>query len=290
MIPLGSQVTEQLNKLGVSPELLQDRIGQLHQAPINALSHLSAAYAQAASKSTSKYSADVNDARVGIAPAWSNPAPMEAMSDRARFIVQNYFRERVPLHPSARKLDDLKQGRRRRGAAMVRRLHRDPAMRKSFEHSTALEVVKDGRLDGTVTVSAMTAGRSATPLSPGLTGNLYSFLGAMDTAVLDYAKQLGVYSSSSPDAFFGSGETLDLYGKGSQYGVSSPSTTGVFGMSGPGTVGGTPTTGDQSSGLDTKIMQLQRMMTKRTEMYDAVRTVFDKYNESARTSINNMKA
>ena len=297
MVPLGNHVTEQLNQLGISPEVLGDRLGRLHRAPINALTHLSAAYAQAAAPRSDRFSAEIHDGRVGIAPAWSNPSPSEAMADRGRYIHRTYHRQRVPLHPTARTLDGLR-GPGRRGAAMVRRLHRDPIMRRSFEHSTALEVVRDGRLDGTVSVCAMTAsGRSATPLaSPAISGNLYGFLGAMDAAIIEYAKELGVYSSSSPDAFFGEGDDLMMYGKGGQtYGVPSPSTTGVFGLRRSddreaGDEFPPPENGDQAQGLDTHVMQLKRMMDKRSQMYDIVRTVFDKYNQAANTSIGNMKA
>lgn len=288
MVPLGSQVTEQLNRLGIAPEVLQGRLGQLQRAPVHALSNLSAAYAQASSvPGAGKFGLDVSDERVGIAPAWSNPAPSEALRTRARFIHRTYHRERVPAHPSARALSAL-TGRRRRGALMVRRLHRDPVVRQAFEKSTALQVVRDGRMDGTVSVAAMSAGRSATPLVPGGgSNNLYSFLGAMDAAIIEQSKKLGVYASSDPDVFFGDGRDLDLYGKGTQYGVPSPSTTGVFGMSDRNPA---PATGDQSMGMDTRVMQLKRMMDKRNQMYDIVRTVFDKYNEAARTSIGNMKA
>ncbi len=299
MVPLGSHVTEKLDQLGISPEVLGDRLGRLQRAPINALTHLSAAYAQAAAPRSDRFSAEVHDERVGIAPAWTNPPPSEAMADRGRYIHRTYHRQRVPLHPTARTLDGL-DGPRRRGTAMVRRLHRDPILRRSFEHATALQVVRDGRLDGTVSVSAMTAsGRSETPLaSPALSGNLYDFLGAMDSAILEYAKKLGVYSSSSPDAFFGEGDDLLLYGKGQSYGVPSPSTTGVFGMSRPGAQHQNhqgsefpaPETGDQAQGVDTHVMQLKRMMDKRSQMYDIVRTVFDKYHQAASTAIGNMKA
>ena len=296
MVPLGSQVTEQLNKLGISPEVLQDRLGRLQQAPVGALSNLSAAYLQASWRpGADKFGTDVADERVGIAPAWSNPTPDETLQQRARYVYRTYHRDRVRAHPTARNMSGL-TGRRRQGALMVRRLHRDPVLRQSFERSSALQVVRDGRMDGTVSVAAMSSGRSATPLYPGNTNNLYGFLGAMDAAIVEYSKTLGVYSSSNPEAFFGEGRDLDLYGKGSQYGVPSPSTTGVFGMTTPGSspVASSPTpapvNGDQSPGLDTQVMHLKRMMDKRSQMYEIVRTVFDKYNESARTSINNLKA
>ena len=296
MVPLGNQVTEQLNQLGISPELLQSRLGRLERAPINALSHLSAAYAQAAlSTGGDKFAAEVQDGRVGMAPAWSNLSPHEAMQTRARFVHKTYHRVRVPRHASAGNMSAL-TGRHQRGALMVRRLHRDPVMRQAFERSTSLQVVRDGRMDGRVSVAAMQAGQGQ-PSGPsgGIPNNLFGFLTAMETAVLEQAQKLGVYSSTDPEVFFGEGRDLDLYGKGSHYGVSSPSTTGVFGFSNSANIGTAsgnvaPPTGDQSAGLDTQVMQLKRSMDKMMQMYDLVRTVFDKYNESAKTSIGNMRA
>ncbi len=288
MVPLGSQVTEQLNKLGIAPELLQARLDRLAQAPLQALTNLSDAYAQASlATGVDKFGPDVTDARVGLAPAWHNPPPTEMMRARARFVHRTYHRDLAPRHASAGQLNAL-MGRQGRGAMMVRRLHRDPVMRQSFERATALQVVRDGRMDGAVTVSGMASGRSSnTPAAlPG--NNLYSLLGAMDTAIVEQAQKLGVYASSDPEVFFGEGRDLDLFGKGSQYGVPSPSTTGVFGFTASGQPA--PATGDQSMGIDTRVMQLKRMMDKRSQMYDLVRTIFDKYNESARTSIGNMKA
>ncbi|MEL7371666.1 MAG: hypothetical protein AAFN74_22270 [Myxococcota bacterium] len=295
MVPLGSQVTEQLNKLGIAPELLQSRLSGLQKAPVDALSNLSAAYAQTASTSSvSKFGPDVSDNRVGMSPAWSNPPPKEAMRERARYIYRTYHRDQVPLHASARDMSGL-VGRQRRGAMMVRKLHRDPATRRSFEHATALQVVRDGRMDGRVSVSAMTA-PSQSSSSSRIPNNLFGMLSAMDTEILNYAKELGVYSSSAPEAFMGDGRSLDMLtgGAGNQFGVPSPSTSGVFGMTG---VGGTssgpnpaPVNGDQSQGLDTRILQLRRMMDKKSQMIDIVRTTFDKGNEAAKTAIGNMRA
>lgn len=292
MVPLGSQVTEQLNQLGIAPELLQARLGQLEGAPVNALSHLSAAYAEAAwSTRADKFRSEVNDARVGMAPAWSNPPPREMMQTRARYIYRTYHRDLVPRHASAAAMTGL-TGRNRTGTMMVRRLHRDPVLRASVERATALNIVRDGRMDGRVSVSAMTTGAQSAGLPglPGASSNLYGFLGAMDAAIIEKSKKLGVYSSSDPEVFFGEGRDLDLFGKGSQYGVPSPSRTGVFGFTTNDGRPIAPPTGDQSMGLDTQVMELKRMMDKRSQMYDIVRTIFDKYNESARTSINNMKA
>ncbi len=299
MVPLGSQVTEQLNKLGVSPELLQSNLDQLRRAPLPALSNLSAAYAQAAwapgaGTVATKFGPEVNDARVGLAPPWSNLEPTQALGSRARYIFKTYHRDRVPMHPTAKSLDGM-VGQSRNGALMVRRLHRDPVLRQAFEHTTALNVVRDGRMDGTVSVAAMTGYRPTGPSAPVPT-TLNDFLAAMDTAILDYSKTLGVYSSSQPEVFFGEGKDLDMVGKGGQLG-SSPSTSGVFGLTGgtgsAGAVTGSlppPENGDQALGIDTRIMQLKRMMDKRSQMYDLVRSVFDKYNEAAKTAINNMRA
>ncbi|MEM7675278.1 MAG: hypothetical protein AAF449_04650 [Myxococcota bacterium] len=291
MVPLGNQVTEQLNKLGIAPELLQSRLSGLQKAPVDALSHLSAAYAQTALASgVGKFGPEVSDSRVGMSPAWSNPPPMEAMRERARYVYRTYHRDQVPLHASARDMGGL-VGRQRRGTMMVRKLHRDPVTRQSFERSTSLQVVRDGRMDGRVSVSPMTSNTKSAPSSP-IPNNLFGFLSAMDTAIIEYAKELGVYSSSTPEAFLGEGRDLDMLsgGKGSQYGVPSPSTTGVFGMSGSGQPNPAPVNGDQSQGLDTRILQLKRMMDKRSQMIDIVRVTFDKYNESAKTAIGNMRA
>ena len=302
MVPLGNQVTDQLHQLGISPEIIEARLGRLQRAPVNALSHLSAAYAQAAAgSSATQFGTDISDDRVGMAPAWSNLAPSEALQSRARYVFKTYHRPRVLRHPTATGMPGL-EGRQRQGTMMVRRLHRDPVLRQAFERATALEVVRDGRMDGTVSVAAMTStgGSTAASTAGYVPTTMYDFLGAMDTAILEQAQKLGVYASSDPEVFFGEGRDLDLFGKGSQYGVPSPSTTGVFGFgSGATGLGGTgldgtgpqtPEGGDQSMGLDTRVMQLKRMMDKRSQMYDIVRTVFDKSNEAARTAINNLKA
>ena len=308
MVPLGSQVTEQLNQLGISPELLQSKLDQLQRTPLQALTNLSAAYAQAAwapgaGTAATKFGPEINDARVGLAPPWSNLDPMDALGTRARFIFKTYHRNRVPAHASAGGLEGL-MGRTRNGAMMVRRLHRDPVLRQAFERSTALDVVRDGRTDGTVSVAAMSASARTGTTGP-VPATLNDFLASMDTAILDYAKTLGVYSSTQPEVFFGEGRDLEMIpglneGKGGQFG-ESPSTSGVFGYGSGGAVTGSggpfgaggapaPENGDQADGIDTRILQLKRMMDKRSQMYDLVRSVFDKYDESARTAISNMRA
>ena len=67
--------------------------------------------------------------------------------------------------------------------------------------------------------------------------------------------------------------------------------TGGEGYFSGGSFAGTGETESGSPGsTDQQVLNIKRMMDKRNQMYDLIKSVFDKHNESAKTAIGNMRA
>jgi hypothetical protein len=151
-------------------------------------------------------------------------------------------------------------------------------------------------------------------------GNLNALLAAMDAAVMKAAQAIrpgyGSYEASKgslgslidgpfPSAGGGSSYGLDGGDEDSQDGeegsgddgssssTSSTSASGALTAGPPAPISQLPEAnagrGKSSDSVDVGTLQLQRILTKRDQMYDLVRQVFDKYNSNAMAAINNLK-
>ncbi len=288
---LGTNASEQLNKLGIPQEVVVGQMRSLDRSSLARLSRLGNGFGRmsagdVARVGVNKFSRQVKDARQDVPQPWSNLTPAQALEQRGAYIEGTYYQEAASEHASAgNPFPALFNRHRRRGAIMVQRMLTDPLILEAFERQTQLTVVNDGRQDGGVSVSAMSAGNAAASGASGggfgsVPGNMWDVLSRMDEAIMVEAAGIAGGVSSGVNFLFGLGE-----GVGSSNGSSG---YGGFGMGGTGTVENGD--GSSSSSIDLMTFQLKRLMDKKTQAYDLVRSVFDKHNEGAKTAINNMKA
>ncbi len=280
---LGTNASEQLNKLGIPQEVVVGQMQKLDRSSLARLSRLGNGFGRMSAGDVSavgvnKFSRQVKDARQDVPPAWSNLTPAQALEERGQFLAQTYYLEQAAEHASAgNPFPALFNRHRRRGAVMAQRLLEDPVTLKAFEKQTQLTVVNDGRQDGAVSVSAMTGGGSTS--STGGFGapptNMFDVLMAMDEAIMAEAASIST-STTSVGLLFGIGEGVGSSNSSSGY--------GGFGMT------GSAENGQSQESVDLMTLRLKRLMDKKTQAYDLVRSLFDKHNEGAKTAINNMKA
>lgn len=282
---LGQNVSEQLNNLGIPQEVMVGRLARLDRSSLARLSRLNNGFTAVAGPAvrTNKFTRKVDDARVDIPKAWSNPTPSQSRRVRGSFAAPTYYiGQPLTQHESANNpFPALFDPGRRLGAMMAIRLQNDPIMRQAFERGSQLMYVDDGRTDGAVSVSAMTAApHAATP--GGSPQNMFDIFMAMDEAIMREAASIGLGVSGAADLIFGGNPDSGGYG----------SLAGAEGIIRRGMVTASSAepepTNDQS--VDLMTFRLKRLMDKRQQAYDLYRSVFDKNNEAAKTSINNMRA
>ena len=287
MVALGNRVSEQLARLGIPAEQVGAQLGSLSPAKLAALSSdLNVAFG-AQALATNKFAGDVQDSRWNIASALSNPTPRESLRDRGVFARGTYYQARTPRHPSARSpFEGLLGKYTKTGTIMARKLHMDAAARQSFEKQSALTVVRDGRADGAVSVSAMTSSGPAS--SGGTPQSFWDMFNAMDQAVLAEAARLGSAASAGAELYGSTGGVGSSGAPSGYLGGLSSGQDAYFGSSST-YLNGTSDSDSQGS-TDEQVLVVKRMMDKRNQMYDLFKSVLDKHNESAKTAIGNMRA
>lgn len=278
---LGSNATEQLNKLGIPQDVVVGQMQKLDRSSLARLSRLGNGFGRMAigeSVRVNKFSRQVKDARQDVPKAWANPSPSQVLKTRGPFVEGTYYQERPEIHPSANDpMPALFNRHRRHGAVMVQRLLGDDITLKAFERATQLEVVNDGRRDGAVSVSAMTGNAAASSGYGVPPQTMFDVLMQMDEAIMKEAASLGLGVTGASDWLF-SGDTVGSSNGSSSYGMNDNTATG------------SQASDDNASSVDLMTFELKRLMDKKTQAYDLVRSVFDKHNEAAKQAINNMKA
>lgn len=279
---LGTNASEQLNKLGIPQEVVVGQMASLDRSSLARLARLGNGFGRMSMGDVSavgvnKFSRQVRDARQDVPPAWSNPTPSQALEERGEFLAKTYFLQGTTDHPSAgNPFPALFNRHRRRGAVMVQRLLNDPLSLSAFEKQTQLTVVNDRRQDGAVSVSAMSGGSSSSNAYAPPPGNtMWDVLNQMDEAILAEAARISG-NVTGIDALFGSGEGVGTSNQSSGY--------GGFGFT------GTPESQQANGSVEIMVLAIKRLMDKKTQAYDLVRSLFDKHNEAAKTAINNAKA
>lgn len=290
MMQLGDAVQARLNQLGISPEALA-QLGGVSEQRLAALSErIDINFETADPLSGNKYSGTVQDGRWNIGKPMGVLDPQASKQERGAYASGTYYEARPSGHPSAEDLfSALLDPETQAGAMFARGLQTNDQLRQRFEHQAALHVVPDGRADGMVSVSALTAPSG----SGGLTGGgssqtFFDLLNQMDQAIMEEASRLGGMMTAGSD----------MYGwtRASQpsQGVSGFSADGPFSGGDSYFGGGTPPVGseatDSAQGVDEMTLEIKRLMDKRNQMYDITKSVFDKYNDAAKVAIQNMKA
>lgn len=307
---LGQLSSEQLGKLG--------QLSKLGTAQVDVRS----------AQRTNRFSAELKDGRSSIAKPFANLTPTQALEERAAYLSGTYGTESSPKHASAdSSLSNLLHPRRSQATKTNIALEQRPELRERVGTAVGALIVDDGRTDGVISVqrntastsSAMTSSSSvsapiAQPTQSYGTDNMWSIMMAMDQAILNEAARLGLGQSAglvSSTGAAGSTTTdyLDAMGLWSLtpdegdvtewmgFGQSSSTASTSSGMtssaltstSSTNTATGTTGTEDDAGSLDVQIMQLKRMIDKKTQMMELYSQSMSKYNQSANNIITNMK-
>lgn len=305
MVVLGTQVREQLGKLGLPPEALGAQLGGMSP---KRLARLGAGLAMPGLAGQ-----PFGGARraPSIPKAFSNMPPKAALAQNAPFVSGTYASEAHAAHSTAeRPLRYLLHPRRSRAARMTLGLVRRPELRERVGTAVGAQVAADGRTDGVVSIerrprgAARTGGTARGPSMPPPqrshgTGSIWEIMLAMDEAILNEAARLGLGQGSGTQGTPGFMEAMGLWsltpddddptayaslGR-AQGGSSSSSTNGVRAAGLTGTVGPE----NENSGLDVDIMRLKRQIDKKTQMMELYSQTLSKYNSSANSIIANMK-
>lgn len=308
MAHLGTRITEQMTRLGFPVERLGQELAELSKTlPPALLEQLSVGYGQAA-LAKNRFSKDLEDARVNLPKAFFNPSPADLPKLRRLAVAPSYTAlagSQPELDPNLELDALLKAGS---GAVrMMRALEQDAVLREAFEKKAGFAVQLDGRRDGRL--SAASAGSKSftpksTPASASVTKShamtaapgrpaIEEALMAMDAMITQEARRVGAHQQAAGGQAGQGGAGIDpdlaglpFYGTAGQLDpVFAP---GGLGGGEVGATGATAAAGDGS--VDIRMMRLKRMMDKRNQMYDAVRAIFDKWNEATKNAINNMRA
>ena len=317
---LGTQIREQLGRLGIAPETLDARLKELSTGGLERLKSLETLDAQA-TLSRNRFSGELKDARSDMPEAFSNPPPRHSRASIEPFIHQTYAQDASPTHASA---DDpwphLLSPNRHEAATMGLALQRRPELRESVGTSLGAMIADDGRADGIITVQRGpqpgSPGAPRAPVSPPTAptrdyrnASIWEIMLAMDQAILEQAAALGVGSgSTSGDA--GTVDMMQAMGLWSltpdegdpsewmAFGQAGSAGTSAAGQAGfpepapdPGLGAPTGTVGpeNQNSGTDVEIMNLKRQIDKKTQMMELYSQTIDKFDQSANNIITNMK-
>lgn len=301
-----------LGRLGVSAEILNRPLDQLSKAPLSMLRELRTAYAAGASVEANKFGRNVTDARVDFPPFGQNPEPKVAFQQLKASVGKTYYRPTIARHESAGSIyAQLLDPETQRSAKLARLLDKSPAVRSAFGKIAGAAVVRDGRMDGTVSLRTQEVGVSTSALTATTTraaarprgtipNNIYEMLNAMDQAVLEQAQSLRPGQGSAVELGKGSllGELISGGLKSREDDDDSDDddenrdrSQGSLALGLEG--GGKPVQGFDIAGptesIDVGTLALKRLMDKRDQMYEIVRQTNDKFNQAAKTAIDAMR-
>lgn len=312
MVKVDSRLGDLFGQLGLSPQSIESQARGLSQ---RRLAQLEASYTQSIEALRWVQGPGGSER---MAPFGYVPPAGDAKARLAALVGRLYGEGDVfAPHPSVEHPLQLAFSRRRNALVMNRRIERDDSFRQRLEPHVGGKVIAHGRHDGGVTVQRMRSHGTSSGWTPGAPAgnpyagstNVYDLFMQLDAAVLGQASNIGSYES-------GVG-WLNLYGDVDGWGPSGYTSPGynAFGMSArrdpteplanpdgtpqnatriPGTRYGGPAIGVQSenpdSTTDTATLRLERLMRKRSEMYDLYKNIWSKYNEAAKTAVDNMRA
>jgi hypothetical protein len=260
-------------------------VGQLQEGSLDKLKRLRSAYTVPTAALT-KYQAAA-DRTSDMPPFGWNPAPRDALSSLAPSAGSTYYQEEIAEHRTAKDpYSALLDRFTKRGQILAMAIHRRNDLRMSVERIAVGRVLPDGRNDGTITIET---GRRSREQSSAMVGQRLEEMA--DKVPPELLKQfLELYSSQSSfgpfglftngmdgEDFSGSFDSSNLDGSGSDYGSGSSSGGGIGNF-------------DQSSGLDTEILKLKRMIDKKTHATELYSQTLTAYNNSAKNIIEKMRA
>lgn len=319
MVKVDARLGELFGQLGISTQSIE---AQARGLSGQRLAKLENSYAQALG--STKWLQDLKPSSPSMVPFGYVPSPDEVKARLSAMVGGLYGGggDVFAPHPSVDHPLQLAFTRRRQAMVMNRRIEQDASFRERLGPHLGGQVVAHGRYDGGVTVQRMRSHGAGSGWAPGApSGNPYAggstvwdLFMQMDAAVLGQASSMGSYES-------GVG-WLNIYGDADGWGGSGYESPGynAFGMSMasntsrsnpldrlidpnlalqnasriPSTSLTGPAVGVQSpnpdSTSDTATLRLERLMRKRSEMYDLYKNIWSKYNESAKTAIDNLRA
>lgn len=318
MVKVDARLGELFGQLGISSQSISDHARRLSD---QRLAKLEASYAQ--SIGAPKFLEAANQPG-GMALFGYMPPPDEVKARVAAMVGGLFGRGDIfAPHPSIENPLELAFSRRRRRALIMnRRVEQDASFRERLGPHVGGKVIAHGRHDGGLTVQRMRShGASTGQATPGAPygnpyaagTNVYDLFMMLDAAVLGQAANMGSYESGVSwlnlhDDMPGWGSS-GYQGAGyNQYGMSSrrpdplehggtlmdPDAALQNARRQPSTRLASPAFSAQpenpDSTSDLATMRLQRLMTKRSQMYDLYKTIYEKYNQGAKTAIDNMRA
>jgi hypothetical protein len=309
MVEVGRKVGDLLGQLGsASAEVLEKSLGSLSKTSLARLQNLKLAYGTAALEAN-KFGKVTADGRANIPPPGFNPHPTQAMKERAVFLGATYAQEpEIERARSTDPLPGLMNAKTKRRTELSMLVQQEASVRSRFEKIAGGQVVTNGRVDGTISMmTPQVAGVSGGMATSALTGgggpaggkpNVYAMLMAMDQAVLDEAQRMrpgasqfweldvGVGSLSEEESQYQLGrDDEDEEGESSSALMAKRAMDaglGVKDLLQPKDQGG--------ESVDTGTLRLKRLNDKREQMYDLYNKMNDKYNQSAKAAIDNMRA
>lgn len=319
MVEVGRKVGDLLGQLGSSAEVLEKSLGSLSKTSLARLQNLKLAYGSAALESN-KFAKTTADGRANIPPFCHNPNPANAMKERAAFLGGTYAQE--PEHERSKNTDPLPglmNAKTRRRTELSMLVQSEESVRNRFEKIAGGQVVPDGRVDGTISMmtpqvrgaresiarESGASGMATSALTSGGAGpvgnkpNVYALLMAMDQAVLDEAQRMRPGADQFWELDVGVGSLSDeeetQYRLGmndeDEEGESSSALMSRRGMdAGLGTKDLLNAQDQGGESVDTGTLRLKRLNDKREQMYDLYNKMNDKYNQSAKAAIDNLRA
>ncbi len=283
MVALPVHSKELLNALGPSADIIGTQVGQLDAGSLDKLKRLRSAYS-IPTASLTRYQAAA-DRSSDLPPFGFNPHPKDALSSLEESVGTTYHRDRVAKHPTARnRFTALLDRHQQRAQVLAMAIRKRSDLRTAVERIAVGRILPDGRNDGVLTIQ--TNKKAAGMQSAAMVGQKIEQQASLATPEL--LKQfLDLYynqASFGPFGLFASGmegfsldeSSLDGssdYGDSSDF--SSPTSVGQF---------------DQSSGLDTDILKLKRMIDKKSQATDLFSQTLTAYNNAAKNIIDKMRA
>ena len=316
MVALETKVREQFGKLGLPPELVDARLGELSADRLERLKKLKSLDAQTELQGN-RFAGGLQDNRLRVAKAFSNPSPAVAQEGISAFVAGNYAQDGTAAHPSAQKpLKFLLNARKSAASIKSMALSQRPELSTRVATAVGAQVVSDGRTDGVVSIQRPASpspgsGQYVPPPPSSRLNTIGDILTAMDEAILLRAAELGLGQGSGlggTPAFLEAmglwslkpddGDAADWLGfggydesSGGSPSTSSNNTAPSPGNQHPGSAEAEviAESGAGNSGLDVEIMRLKRDIDKKTQLMEAFSQSVTKYHQSAQNIITNLK-
>lgn len=303
MIESGRRVGDLLQKLGLPAEAMNARLGDVLRKSGGSIERLRLGFGRAAEPN--KFTHGFVDARVEIPPAGYVPPPSTFRARKGAEFEKTYgSAPRSIAAKSSTSFLALLDPKRMQAAKLTRLVQINARVRETFEKVAGGQVLLDGRCDGKLSMveSGGTNVKTSAMSAPPGKETIYKLFMYLDAEVLKQAQAMRPGLGQSPDLDMGYGSAASAGSTSSRYRSDDEDEEDaedrgqVLGLSSRPLYPSVDTLDllhakeANTTSVDEATLRLKRLSDKREHMYDVYRQAMDKYNQSARAAVDNLKA